>query len=244
MPNLTEIVADIQLVLNDNSAYPATVLTPKINDAVSAIAGGLSLPENHIKYPSMTTPFLPDLFTIGTVTTSADAAYVSMPDDFMARDKSLKLVVDSSGNRIPCSPGGDYHSFRLFIRCLPQKDLSETGSVRVCAVKGSSLYYQGKSEQTVTVHYYAAPTDMSAGTDEPDGLPSHLAKRLIRHWVCKEEFGQGIEDGEDNKGRAEQYHARKFNDVLTELIDYIGIDGEPVYFASGSSGFTDLGACD
>ncbi len=244
MTTLREILDDIGLVLTDASAYQDHVLIPKINDAVLAIAGGISLPENHLKYPAMTSPFLPDLFTIGTVTTSADAAFVAMPADFMARQGSLKLVVDSTGDRVSCPNGGDYHSFRLFINRLPKKDLSETGSVWICCVKGSSLYYQGKSAQALTVQYFKNPTDMSAGTDEPDGLPAHLAKRLIRHYVCKEEFGQGIEDGEDNQGRAEAYHTRKFYEAMTELIDFIGIDEEPVYFASSRSSFNDLGACD
>jgi len=244
MTTLREIIDDISLVLTDATAYPDHVLTPKINEAVMAIAGGILLPGNHSKYPAMTSPFLPDLFTIGTVTTSASTAYVAMPANFMDRQSSLKLVVDSSGDMVPCPTGGDYSSFRLFMNRLPKKDLSETGYVWICCVKGSSLYYQGKAAQTLTVQYFRKPTDMSAGTDTPDGIPSHLAKRLIRHWVCKEEFGQGIEDGEDNQGRAEAYHTRKFYDAITELIDFVGVDEEPVYFGAARSFAYDLGVCD
>ncbi|MCG6534562.1 MAG: hypothetical protein L7F78_07695, partial [Syntrophales bacterium LBB04] len=217
MATLNEIITDLQTIFADNLAYPPDVLTIKINDAVNAVAAGVIMPMDHSKYPGMTTPFLPDLFTIGSVTTSASAAYVAMPSNFMDRQGSLKLVIDSSGDKVLPPNGGNYHSFRLFMNRLPKKDLSESGGIWICVIKGINLYYQGKSEQTLAVQYFRKPVDMAVSADIPDGLPSHLAKKLIRHWVCKEEFGQGIEDGEDNQGRAETYHTRKFYEAATEL---------------------------
>lgn len=223
-PNLQTLLNTIKGVINDSS-YKEPQLIERINDVVNEIAAGIRMPDGQVSPP------LPDLMETDTVSTATDAAYVSLPSDYQ---RALFLVLDSSGDRIVPPSGGDYYSFMLFLRSIQEKDLSEAGRVyRVC-VKGSRLYYQGipSSSTDLTVYFYRQPTAMSVMTDIPDGLPAHLAKKLIKHGVCKEIYGEGLEDGEDNQGVGFKYHSGRFIEAMTDLIDFIGIDAEPQYYAA------------
>ena len=83
---------------------------------------------------------------------------------------------------------------------------------------------------------------MSADDDEPEGLPSHLQERLIKHYVLKEIMGEKIEDGQDNTGIGTKYHTSKFTEVMFELVNFIGVDATPLYYGSNDS--EDYGVCD
>ena len=232
--NLNTLTNAIQEILQDD-AYTNTKVESLINDAVTAIAAGIRMPNGGISPP------LPDLFTISTVTTVLGVAYVSLPVNYQ---RGLMNVYDSSGVRISHPRGGDYYSFNLFLRQANHKALLETGSVYMVCVKGSKLYYQGipTTATTLGVHYYKRPTPMVTATDEPDGIPEHLQLRLIKHYVCKEIYGEAIEDGQDNHGIGVKYHTGKFYEAMTELCDYIGIDAKPHFYGCGD--FADAGACD
>jgi len=71
---------------------------------------------------------------------------------------------------------------------------------------------------------------MTSGTDEPDGIPEHLAIPLIKHGVCMEIFGEGLEDGEDNQGVGVKYHTGKFFEAMMDLVEFVGYDGAPEQF--------------
>ena len=213
-----------QGVLQDSSYYSA--ITTWINDAVTAIAAGIRMPDGQISPP------LPDLFDTDTVDTSTDNAYVSLPSDYQ---RNLFMVADSSGYKISYPRNGGYYSWGLFIQQISMKDLSETGDVSVVCVRGTKLYYQGipSSSKTLTVHFYRAPVDLSDDDDEVDGIPEHLQKRLIKHWVCKEIFGEGLEDADNSGKSAVAYHTAKFYEAMTDLIDYVGLyDETPQYFGT------------
>ena len=79
MATLAELLTDISTIIQDSS-YTTTILTSRINAAVKHIAGGIRMPDG-TSYHGQFSPPLPDLMSVGTVTTSADAAYVSLPDD-------------------------------------------------------------------------------------------------------------------------------------------------------------------
>jgi hypothetical protein len=232
--NLNTLTNAIQDILQD-SAYSNPKVESLINDAVTAIAAGIRMPDGSVSPP------LPDLFTISTVTTVAGLAYASLPVNYQ---RGLANVYDSSGVRISHPRGGDYYSFNLFLRQANHKALMETGSVYMVCVKGTKLYYQGipTAVATLGLHYYKKPTTMVTATDEPDGIPEHLQLRLIKHYVLKEIFGEAIEDGQDNKGMGVKYHTGKFFEAMTDLVDFIGIDATPTYY--GGDDFEDLGACD
>ena len=219
---LSSLIAAIQDILQD-SAYTTTKIAELINDAVNSIAAGIRMPNGQISPP------LPDLFTMLTVTTSLTLPYVSLPINYQ---RKVMNVYDSSGSRIAPPSGGGYYAFALFLKRVNNFNLTEAGSVyRVC-VKGSKLYYQGipTTATTLGVHYYKRPTPMVTATDEPDGIPEHLQLRLIKHHVCKEIFGEAIEDGQDNAGIGTKYHTAKFFEAMTDLVDFIGIDATPQYY--------------
>jgi len=232
-PNLATLVNTIQDILQD-SAYTNDSIVEKINNAVVSIAAGIRMPDGMISPP------LPALYTYQAVSTTTNN-YVTMPINYQ---RKLFQVIDSSGNTISPPRSGDYYSFARFLRQASDKTLAETGSVyRVC-LQGRKLFYQGipSAAETLGLHYYRRPVLMVKDTDEPDGLPEHLQERLIKHYVCKEIFGEALEDGQDNKGVGVKYHTAKFYEAMTDLIDFIGIDGEPQYY--GRDDFFDAGACD
>jgi hypothetical protein len=231
MPTLNEIVTAIDAIIQDDS-YD---LETKVNDAVNDIAGGIIMPDKSISPP------LPDLFTYESVNTSTTLPYVSMPTNYQ---RGLLRVYDSSKDQIIPPIGGNYNSFALFLKQVPYLDLSETGSVYKVCIKGNKIYYQGIPSASVALglHYYRKPVAMALDDDVPDGLPDFLAKRLIIHYVCKETFGEGLEDGQDNVGVGVKYHTNKFYELMAALIGHIPIDAEPQYY--GSDDFIDAGICD
>jgi len=221
MATLASLTASIISVIQDTSY---TDLTDRINDAISSICGGVRMPDGTISPP------LPELMNTDTVATT-DEAYADLPTDYQ---RNLFYVVDSSSERILSMDGGGYYSFMLFLNHCYKKDLTETGSVTKVCVRGKKLYYQGIPDESedLTVMYYKLPTELSVTTDEVDGIPDHLQTRLIKHYVCKEIFGEGLEDGAEAHGTGTKYHTEKFYDAMTDLADFIGVDAEPEYYAS------------
>ena len=229
MSTLSQLTSAIQSVIQDDSY---TDITDRINDAVNNIAGGIRMPDGQ------TSPPLPDLFTVATVSTTATAC-ADLPTDYQ---RKVFSVVDSSGDRINPVNGGGYYSFMLFLNGCYKKDLTETGQVTRVCVRGRKLYYQGipSAAADLTVMYYKTPTAIVSNGDTPEGIPEHLQKRLIKHYVCKEIFGEGLEDGAEARGVGTKYHEGKFYDAMIDLVDYVGIDAEPEHYASdGLSGDMD-----
>jgi len=234
MTTLSSIVSSIQDILQD-SAYTNQNIVDRINESVTTIAGGIRMPNGQISPP------LPDLFTMSTVTTSTTLPYVSLPVNYQ---RKVMNIYDSSGCRIAPPSGGDYYAFALFLKRVSNFNLTEAGSVyRVC-VKGSKLYYQGipAAATALGIHYYRKPVDIALDADVPDGIPDHLAERLIKHYVIKNVYGDMIEAGVTEPARGFQYHEAQFYQAMTDLCDFIGIDAEPTYYGSG--GYEDGGVCD
>jgi hypothetical protein len=224
MATLAQLTSAIESVIQDDSYED---LTDRINDAISSIAGGIRMPSGEFSPP------LPDLYAATVVTTTANA-YADLPSNYQ---RNLFYVVDSYGDRILSLDGGSYYSFMLFLNHCFKKDLTETGQVTKVCVKGRKLYYQGIPDDPVnlTVSYYKTPDTLVSENDEPEGIPNHLQMRLIKHYVCKEIFGEGLEDGAESRGVGTKYHEGKFYDAMVDLVDFIGIDAEPEYYASDSS---------
>ena len=234
MSDLFALIDSIQKILQDE-AFTEEILANKINAAVTGIAAGIRMPDGQVSPP------LPDLFTMGAVTTSTTLPYVSLPADYQ---RQVCVIVDSGGNRIYPPRNGDYYSFALFLKQISNLNMTETGSVYRVAVKGTKLYYQGipAAAETLGIHYYKKPTDMVADADTPEGIPEHLQERLIKHRVIAAIYGYQIEAGVSEPSRGTQYHETKFMEAMIELCDYVGIDGEPQYYGDGS--FVDGAICD
>jgi hypothetical protein len=234
MPTLSTLVSSIEDILQD-PAYPPERLIDRINDALQHIAGGIRMPDGQ------TSPPLPDLYSYGVVNTSTTLPYVSLPADYQ---RKVSLVYLDGKYRINPPRGGDYYAFKLFTNQISNKGFAETGTIYRVAIKGKNIYYQGipAVSTTIGVHYYKKPDILALDGDEPEGIPEHLAGGLIKHYVIMNIFGEAVEDGQDNTGIGNKYHAGKFYAYMTDLLDYIGIDGEPEYYGSG--GFEDRGVCD
>jgi len=224
MATLLSLTAAIEGIIQDPSY---TDLTDRINEAALNICAGVRMPDG------TTSPPMPELMMSDTLATTA-LAYVSLPNDYQ---RGLFYVSDSSGDRILPPEGGNYYSFMLFMNHCYKKDLSETGSVSKVCVRGMRLYYQGIPEDSedLVVMYYRIPGEMVDNDDEPSGIPDHLQSRLIKHWVCKEIFGEGLEDGAEAHGTGTKYHTDKFYTAMIDLIDFIGVDAEPEYYAAGDN---------
>jgi hypothetical protein len=215
---LTQLTNSIENIIQDDSY---TDMTDRINDAVSNIAAGIRMPDGQVSPP------LNDLYESSVVSTSTDA-YINLPANYQ---RNLFYVTDSAGERIKPVSGGLY-DFVLFLNSCYKKDLTETGYITKVCVKGRRLYFQGipSSPASLTLAYYRRPVRMSEASDEPDGIPDHLQTRLITHYVCKEIFGEGIEDGAEARGIGTKYHTAKFFEAIIDLADFNGIDAEPTYY--------------
>lgn len=230
-----ELQAEIKnIVVQQDPMYVNLMLPTRINNAVSTIAAGIRMPDRSISPP------LPDLYSSAVVETTVNA-YADLPATYQ---RHLFYVVDPNSNKIEPPRGGDYYSFLLFLKQILKKDLSQTGSVSNVVAKGSKLYYQGIPSATadLTVHFYRKPVDMSADDSTPDGIPDHLQRRLINNYVAKEIYG---EVAKKDKLIKEQmiFHETEFYSAMMDLIDFIGVDTEPVYYGSSET-FVDLGVCD
>ncbi len=108
--------------------------------------------------------------TIASDSTPA-LAYTSMPSGF-----SGKLLFIGTENR-----DIEVVDFDELVDLYP--DMDTVGNVVRVAVVGSTLYYQGipSTAETIPIVYRRNPTDMVAGTSEPDGIPEMLHREIV---VC------------------------------------------------------------
>jgi len=229
MATLQEIRVSIQRVIVDDD-YGEVEIDADINIALQAIAGGIIMPNGSLSPP------LPDLHTMTTVQTDTTLPYISLPDNYQ---RQVFYASDSSDFRIWPVEGGDFYAFTLFMNAAIKKDLSLQGSVTNISIKGNRLYYQGipSAASDITLQYYRKPAALFAGTDIPEGVPSHLALPLLKHYVCKEIFGEGIEDGENQSGRGQAYHEKKFYELMETMNRFNGEDAEPEYYGVSGSGY-------
>lgn len=210
---LREILEAVKkLILDDD--FSETELIDKVNEGLYYIAGGGDLNPSYWLAP------LPDLYKSGTVDTSTSNPYVSLPSDYQ---RGLFKIVDSSGQNVKI-----YHSFNKFLNVYPA--LNEGGSVAEAAVKGRTLYYQGKpaSAATLTLHYYRYPATLASDSDIPEGIPAHLHRRLLVYYVAAEVFGE-IEDALEGGSTNEKKWAQKFAQAMGELRKFVGPEDREAY---------------
>lgn len=219
MASYAQISAEILRIVSDES-YADSLLS-MVNQSVREICGGVMIlwPEGD---QTLSSP-MPDLFTIDTVSTSTSAAYVSLPDDY---DRNVVFVAVSDGYE------PTYESaFSDFVRSFPLLNMS--GGVSSVAVKGSNLYYQGipTTSETLTVHYYRAPTDMAQDSDIPEGIPSRFHLSLIVYDVCLKIFKEIYEEDSDQHDVIRSYENKRMNELIN-LESLIGEDQGSVIFKS------------
>lgn len=221
MATLSSLLSSIKAIVR-NDAITDTEIKTRINDAVYAIAAGVALPDGRFS------ACLPDLYNYDTITTDLLDAYTELPCDYQ---RNVFNVIDSVGRTIDPARGGDYYSFDLFLNSIPEPNLTEVGTVRFVVVKGSKLYYQGipSTSETLSIHYYREPFEMTGDTNTPDGIPAQFQVPLIVHYVCRDIFGDILEFGKKERFT---YHSSRFLQALMELTDFIGNNDnqESTYF--------------
>lgn len=212
--NLSEL-EERCLNIIDDAGYSATIST-FINEAVLFIAGGVRMPDRSVSPP------LPGLFTIGTVIAGPTDNKVALPAGFQ---RNLEYAYSGySGTTVRV-----HRSFRRLVKTFPS--MAVPGPVVAVAQKGSNLYYQGipLAPDTLTIHYYRRPTDMTTTASTPDGIPEHLQERLITHRAAWRVFDE-IEDGIEGRKVNTEYHLRRFYEAMDDLIAFVGQDGEPLFY--------------
>jgi len=187
----------------DDPSYTNDDIGERLNEGMLEIAG------EHL---------LPQLRTSSTVSTSTTNPYVSLPSNF---HRHLFHVYSSTQNTVIAKGERIYHLSRL-IKAYP--GLDSTGSIAKLALSGRTLYYQPKpaSADTLTLWYYRKPVEMSANTDEPDGLPVHVHRKLLVNYVAREIFDELEEDG--SRVQFEKY-AAKFQLAEMELDTFLTQEG-------------------
>lgn len=221
MATLEGIIQSVRSIIQDAHAYPENDLVARINEAQAAIAAGIMLPDR-----GSLTPPLPELFKTETRDTVSDQPWLNMPDDYQ---RDLERVGGQSMWGIKPPRGGDFYSFNLFMQQVYRDDLGEPGPVYMACLRGRRLYYQGvpQEPETLTLAYYRRPEKMAALTDVPEGIPEHIQRRLLTHYVCAEVFGEGIEDGENSAGTGAQYHRARFLEAAEALFRFLPEDKAP-----------------
>jgi len=227
MATLTELTAAIMDISKNKYIQTASSITlaSRINEAVTAIASGIRMPDG------INSPPLPGLFESAVVATTVNA-YADLPATYQ---RNVFYIVGSDGEKLNAPSGGTYYSFKLFLSEIGEKDLSESGDVANVCIKGNSLYYQGipSVSENVTVMFYRKPVDMVLGTDTPDGIPDQFQTRLIKHYVGRELSNEMV-DGLPNMVA---YHTNEFYSAMQDLIMFIGVETEQEYFNNATETF-------
>jgi len=197
-----------------NASFNTTTIDSYLNRGVTEIAGGMPS-----TLGSFITPPLPDLFTIATVATVTNAAYVSMPATFQ---RNLQFVSDSNGIEVDIA-----NSMIEFSSDYPL--MNGSGSVESVIEQGGNIYYQRipTAAMTLTLHFYRLPVDMSLTTSVPDGIPSSLAVPLLVNYACKEIFSI-IEAGQKTQLKMLK-HIEMFNAALRQLELSIPFDSRSLF---------------
>lgn len=211
--NLSQLISTITDIIQD-PAFDVS-MPAMINEAVLKIASGDIIPgKNEL------TPPLPDLYTVDTIDTELLTGICDLPDDF---NRDVIQVLNSANEEIQIVP-----SARKFLHKYTEQN---SGAVDVCAVQGKRLLYRDipAVAETLTVHYYRTPDLLVDGDDEPIEIPTHLHRKLIVGYVCKEAF-DSIEDGIEGLKTNTNHYETMYQKGLMELEMAIGQDKDPMYY--------------
>ncbi len=217
MANLVDLQEEVVRIIQDPS-YNSRVIRTKLNQAITDLCAGVPViwPDGD---QTMLQP-MPLLFTIGTVDTTSNA-YATLPTSFQ---RDVVFVASENGYEVTL-----YEHFQDLARNFPLLDMS--GSVVGCAVMGTKLYYQGipSSTDTLTVHYYATPTDMDADSDSPEGIPARFQRTLVVYETCLKIFEEIYEEDSDQHPVVQSYEKKRMAELIS-LDSSINVNKGSVIF--------------
>jgi len=198
-----EYLTDKVIKIIQDDSFTDDDIANYLNEGVQELAGGITS-----SLGDFITPPLPKLFSIATVSTALDIAFVSMPVTF---HRSLIYAANASGNEIEID-----NSWFEFIETSPLLDIE--GSLYKVIEKGNNLYYQRlpTTIEDITIHFYRLPVAMVGDSDVPDGLPEHLHTSLLVNYVCYKIY-ELIEDGIEGESVNTQRYEQRFLQALRTL---------------------------
>ena len=214
--NAGELITAVQNTVDDSSFSHDDILA-LLNECVLDIAGG----GERVHGRALIAP-LPELFTEFELTLATDDYKISLPSTY---HRGLKGVFNPS-------TGEEIKHDDSIIRLLKiTEGFSKTGVVERYLIKGNIFYYAPTPNTSTTLKAfgYRLPVDMAEDTDEPDGIPVHLQKRLLYNYACRECFSL-IEQGISGAVPDTAKHDRFYQNALTDLERLIGHeDREPMF---------------
>lgn len=160
-----------------------------------------------------------ELATVSEVTLAAGQNSVSLPSDFLNKQKSLSQGYNKSTNEHLKV----YASRRLVDRRF--RGISITGNAMIICDDFPNLYYQcsPSSDQLIDIYHFAVPNDLSENGNFPNYIPNNYIYRLYFHYACAQLFDY-LEDGEEGEKVNTLYHEDKYSKNLKAFKAFIGPD--------------------
>jgi hypothetical protein len=199
----TDIIDRVARIIQDDS-YTSTDILDLINEGRLFIAGEVE-------------PGLPGLRASDTVTTTDEASAVDLPDDY---HKGLFWVGSTAQACRIGTKASDYHNLLTFLN--KYTDLTTVGLIEAVCVDGAELLYQGMADDTLTLKYFRKPVDIALAdiADAEDGLPAelptHLQRKLLVSYCCKEIYVE-LEDGIEGRTPNVDRYTKMFDEAMAEL---------------------------
>lgn len=198
--NLGELRTEL-LNLVDDDSYEA-VANLYLNTALSAVADAVTLP---------------DLKTMGTVTTGAGINMLNLGVLTGFNGKVLAMFGQTDIRKYP--------SLEELVAAYANNGVlaDEPGDVEAVAIEGSILWYQKipPTPQLLSVIYIKAPTILVADTDVPSEIPYALHRQLLVYGAAVTIYNS-MEDGiEQNKVNAQSAEIQ-YNIGINRLREWAG----------------------
>ena len=196
----------------------------------SFIATGVKGYLNEAVLDAASQVLLPDLQSSENVRTHTNSYKVDMPDEY---HRNLYFVSsDATDLEIKI-----FRTKTALLRDHPR--LETTGDVEAVCVSEKALHYNPipSTADTLTLHYYRQPVEMTADTDEPDGIPAHLQDKLLVNYALAKVF----EPFEDNPlaAKLKSKHEGAYYSALVDTKTFVGDtdEGGPAYVRDLSDEF-------
>jgi len=204
MPNLEEIQARVERIIHDET-FHGDVAIDFINEAYTRCVGRV---------------LIPDLASVGLVTTSPVANSVPIPSSWNF-DRNLYFCSQvSDGKSVKVMS-----SVEILTREYADYDLNVVeGDIEACtATRAAFVYYKTPAVATILkCAFYKKHTSLVNDSDIPSILPEHMHYALLVSGACAEIWYE-IEEGIDGVMVNTTKYRKKFEDAITELVAYFKV---------------------